>query len=444
MVEVITRKNVNLKINPKTNSEEILGTFISNDYYDRVIEDDCDLYAWNTTGENNEDNLIFKFRKNVFTKEEQDAAYAGLREAAVESQNRGMAAGPRGNMLGATGRGGRDWVTPYHHDILEFLVTENNPLMQDETIESIRAKHKAGVAKDETRGQVWLRSEVCKHYPEYHGWFDKWVDGLHNLSKAEQIAEATNVIENYISETNYAQSVMSGIAGYFDRYPRIPYGRATSYTEKHLDQFALCYPYLQKLNSQFRELIPNRWKAQREYADKLDPRFLISDTVFTTLTVNHNWRTACHRDAGDLTAGFSNICGVTGPEGKGWRGGQFILPEYNIAINLQPGDMLLVNNHEGIHANDELIGDDNDRMTIVAYFREKMVTLKSWEYENLRKQFVDERRLNKAHPLQRPLWNGVSAGMWESEEWADYLAAHNMVDEDGLVAKKSTIESFFS
>jgi hypothetical protein len=444
MVEIITRKNVNLKINPKTNTEEILGTFISKDYYDRVIEEDCDLYAWNTTGENNEDNLIFKFRKNIFTKEEQDAAYAGLREAAVESQNRGMAAGPRGNMLGATGRGGRDWVTAYHHDILEFLVTENNPFLQNKTIESIRAEHKAGVAKEETRGQVWLRSEVCKHYPEYHGWFDKWVDGLHNLSKAEQIAEATNVIENYISETNYAQSVMSGIAGYFDRYPRIPYGRATSYTEKHLDQFALCYPYLQKLNSQFRELIPNRWKAQKAYADKLDPRFLISDTVFTTLTVNHNWRTACHRDAGDLTVGFSNICGVTSPEGKGWRGGQFILPEYNIAINLQPGDMLLVNNHEGIHANDELIGDDNDRMTIVAYFREKMITLRSWEYENLRKQFVDDRRLNKSHPLQRPLWNGVSADMWKSEEWASYLADHNMVDEDGLVKKKSTIEGFFS
>jgi hypothetical protein len=248
------------------------------------------------------------------------------------------------------------------------------------------------------------------------------------MPREDQIKEAIFIEKKYVSETNYAQTVMSGIAGYFDRYPRIPYGRATSYTEKYYDKFALCYPYLHKLNSQFAELIPNRWKAQNEQANKLDPRFCIDGTVFTTLTVNHNWRTACHRDAGDFTRGFSNICGVTGPEGKGWRGGQFILPEYRIAINLQPGDMLLVNNHEGIHGNDELIGDDNDRMTIVAYFREKMIELKSWDYENLRKQFVDERRLNKDHKLQRPLWNGVSEDMWKQQEWYDYMDKHNIVD----------------
>ena len=90
------------------------------------------------------------------------------------------------------------------------------------------------------------------------------------------------------------------------------------------------------------------------------------------------------------------------------------------------------------------LGDgDNDRLTIVAYFREKMLDLKSWEYESLRRQFVDERRLNKDHPLQRPLWNGVSEGMWASAEWEAYLKAHNMKDEDGLVGNQNSLESFF-
>ena len=419
MVEVLVRQ--------KIDSEETLGTFIDSKYYDRVIDSDCDLYAWNQLGENNEDNIIFKYRKNVFTKEEQDAAYAGLREAASESQNRGLAAGPRGDMLGATGRGGRDWVTAEQEDILSYLGRPINVIDNGETIETIKEKHKVS-NKEETRGRVWLRSEVTKAYPEYHGWFEKWLGDVVTMPRQEQIKEAAFVEKKYVSETNYAQTVMSGIAGYFDRYPRIPYGRATSYTEKNYDKFALSYPYLHKLNSQFAELIPNRWKAQNDQANKLDPRFRIDGTVFTTLTVNHNWRTACHRDAGDLTTGFSNICGVTGPEGKGWRGGEFILPEYRIAINLQPGDMLLVNNHEGIHGNDELVGDDNDRMTIVAYFREKMVELKSWDYEQLRKQYIDERRMNKAHPLQRNLWNGVSPNMWTNQEWYDYMEKHNMPD----------------
>lgn len=433
MVEVLVR--------PKINSDEVLGTFVGNNYYDRVIQDDCDLYAESIDGTLTEDNIIFKFRKNIFTKEECDSAYAGLRAAATESQNRGMAAGPRGDQLGQEGRGHRDWVTPEQIEILSFLARPTNTFDDGTTIETIRESHKSS-SKEETRGQVWLRSEVTKKYPEYHGWFDKWLVGIHNFSRQEQKNEAQYIIDNYISDTNYAQSVMSGIAGYFDRYPRIPHGRACAYNEKNPEKFALSYPYLHKLNDQFRKLIPGRWNAQNEQANKLDNRFRIDGTVFTTLTVNHNWRTACHRDAGDLTTGFSNICGITGPEGKSWKGGQFILPEYRIAINLQPGDMLLVNNHEGIHGNDELIGEDNDRMTIVAYFREKMVDLKSYDYEMLRKQYVEDRRTNKNHKLHRPLWNGVSPAMWEDKEWYDYMKSHNMEDPYKKVAAAS-LDSFF-
>ncbi len=434
MVEVLVRK--------KIDSEETLGSFITcADYADRIINDDCDLYAESIDGKISEDNVIFRFRKNVFTKEEMDMAYAGLRDAATESQNRGMAAGPRGDQLGAEGRGNRDWVTPEQTEILSFLARPLNTFDDGTTIETIREYHKKG-SKDETRGQVWLRSTVTKKYPEYHGWFDKWVAGIHNLSREEQIAEAQYVIDNYISETNYAQSVMSGIAGYFDRYPRIPHGRVCAYNEKNPEKFKLAFPYLNKLNDQFRELLPIRWGNQRREADKLDKRFLVDETVFTTLTVNHNWRTACHRDAGDLHEGFSNICGITGPEGKGWKGAEFLLPEYRIAINLQPGDMLLVNNHGGIHGNDALLGDDNDRLTLVCYFREKMVDLKSWDYEMLRKQFVDERRTNKEHKFQRPLWNGVSPGMWDDQEWFDYMKKHNMPDPYAKEAAAS-LDAFF-
>jgi hypothetical protein len=236
---------------------------------------------------------------------------------------------------------------------------------------------------------------------------------------------------------------MSGIAGYFDRYPRIPYGRECAYTEKHPDKFALSFPYLNKLSQKFEEMLPIRYAAQRREADKLDKRFLVSDTVFTTLTVNHNWRTACHRDAGDLHEGFSNICGITGPDGKGWRGAEFMLPEYRIAINLQPGDLLLVNNHGGIHANDALDETyDNDRLTLVSYFREKMVDLGPWDYEQLRKKYVEDRRHNKEHKYARPLWNGVSPGMWDEAEWFDYMKANNMKDPYAKIAAAS-LDAFF-
>lgn len=447
----------------KIDCENLLGTYVDESHYKVVIQEDTDCYmpplcdpltkadcgmkeCEDCDKGNDELRIAFKFRKNFFTKEECDQAYAGLREAAVESQNRGLAAGPRGEMLNTNGRGGRDWVTPYQQEILDFLMDDGASLFDDTSVESIRAKYNNPRYKpvDETRGIVWLRSEVTKVYPEYHGWFDKWVDGLSNKPKEEVREEAKMVAEKWASTTNYAKSVFSGVAGWYDRYPRIPYGRATSYTEKHPELFKLAYPFLQSLNRGYKELLPWRWGNQKEAADKLDPRFLVPGTVFTTITVNKTFRTACHRDAGDLDSGLSNLLVL----GSGdYTGGYLVFPEYRIAVDVRPGDLLLVNNHEIIHGNTPIVLNNPDdpaceRISVVCYFREKMLELKSYDYEVLRKQFVDERRLNKAHRLQRPLWNGVSPGMWESQEWYDYLHAHSMKDPYGK-AEVATLEDFF-
>lgn len=441
--------------------EHMLGTFPDESHYDILVEEDTDCYLppicdlaqkANCGGEgcetcdkgNDELRIAFKFRKNYFSKEEQKSCYQALREAAAESQNRGIAAGPRGDMLGAEGRGGRDWVTSYQLEILDFLLNQGAKIIDDTSIASIREKYKNGDPKDsdETRGQVWLRSEVCKVYPEYHDWFDKWVDGLSNKPDEMVREEAKMVAEKWISTTNYAKTVWSGVAGWYDRYPRIPYGRATSYTEKNLEKFKGCYSFLQSLNRGFKELLPWRWGNQKAAADKLDPRFLVPETVFTTITVNKSFRTACHRDAGDLNEGLSNLLVLGDGE---YTGGYLVFPQVRIAVNVRPGDLLLVNNHEVIHGNTPIIlnHENAERISIVCYFREKMLELKSWEYENLRRQYVDERRLNKQHKHWRPLWNGITPGMWDEEEWLEYLEKHNMIDEDGKVSRKNTVESFF-
>jgi hypothetical protein len=54
--------------------------------------------------------------------------------------------------------------------------------------------------------------------------------------------------------------------------------------------------------------------------------------------------------------------------------------------------------------------------------------------------------LNKEHPLWKKLWNGVSPGMWEEQEWYDYL--RNKLGEEDLAkyhpnAVKADIDEFF-
>jgi len=424
--------------------DDLLGQFLDERHYDTLVERDADVYAYTKLTKNNlddEHNVVAIFRKNFFTKKEQLGAYEGLAEAAQPSQNRGLAAGPKGEKLQ-----NRDWVTIEQEQILQFLMKcERLPTRED--IEVIRARAKTMM---DTRGHVWLSSKK----PD--GWtFDSWVNGLlHDISKVNQIEvedvrEEARRVWGWTSDTTYANPVDSGIAGWFDRYPRIPYGRPTAYTFHNYERFKFSYPFLQHLSKAFSEFLPVRHAAQYECIQKLDPSFYVPGTVFTTITVNKNFRTAAHRDAGDLHTGFSNLT-VVAKDGD-YEGGYLIVPELRAAFNIRPGDLLLINNHEYIHGNTPIVPkkgnvENFERISLVCYFREKMLELGSRAYEDQRYNFVESRRANKKHGLWREGWNGVSEDMWESQEWFDYLKKHGgqaMLDQYHPKKDGSSLEALF-
>lgn len=421
----------------KVDCEHLLGQFLDESHFDTVINEDTDCFFQNE----DDSNIAFKFRKNYFSKEQQDAAYAGLREAATQTQNRGLAAGPKGEKCG-----GREWVTEFQLRAIDYLKKQaENSVIQvnvKEEIESLRARYEN---EETSRGLVWLNAKVKEDEFDFETWLKKVV----KMPIKERKNEARGVEETYISDTTYANVVFSGIAGWFDRYPRIPYGRATAYTQHSYDKFKLAFPFLQTLDRGFAELLPTRHAAQREAADKIDPAFLVPETVFTTITVNKTFRTAAHRDAGDFSNGLSNLL-VLSNNGN-YTGGYLILPEVRIAINVRPGDLLLVNNHEYIHGNTPIEMQDEiaERVSLVCYLREKMLELGSKEYEDHRFNYVECRRKNKEHRLQRRLWNGISEGMWDESEWYDYLeknGGRKMVERYHPKAyeKISTLEDLFA
>jgi hypothetical protein len=428
--------------NQKHDMSHMLGQFPDESHYDLLIEEDTDVYMPEVPGHPeltySEERIVLKFRKNYFSKEQQDQAYIGLREAATETQNRGLAAGPRAEKLG-----NREWVTEYEYDILDYFVNPNANLFGADPIEEIRASHKNKKPSPSNRNNVWGISAVKKD----NFVFEEWVEATQKLSEAEMIAEANRVIKKYVCATTYANGVMSGIAGWFDRYPRIPFGRATSYTAREPEKFAMAYPFLQSLAQGFKDLLPWRYNNQMEAAKKLDPRFLVPETPFTTVTVNKSFRTACHYDAGDLTAGLSNLLTLT--NNGNYKGCHLVAPEYRVAVNPRPGDLLLINNHEVMHGNTqiELLDEEAERISLVVYFREKMLELGSKEYEDTRYDFVEHRKNDKEHPEQRPLWNGVSAGMWESKEWYDFcerkLGRDEMLKYHPDAKEQQSLEEFF-
>ena len=443
MVKVIVAKD-------KLDCERLLGHFVDESHYDVLVEEDTDCYlpaecsALASDCDKNcsncdkglyETKIAFKFRKNYFSQEEQDAAYAGLRDAAVSSQNRGLAAGPKGASCG-----GRDWVTEFQLQVIDLFKKEpENSVVKiniKEEVDNLREKYSN---IESTRGLVWLGAKVKEDNFEFEAWLKKVV----KVDVKERKEWTNGVEERYISDTTYANPVFSGIAGWFDRYPRIPYKRATSYTQNSYDKFKMAFPFLQTLSKGFKELLPWRFSNQMEAAKKIDERFLVPETPFTTITVNKTFRTACHRDAGDFAEGLSNLL-VLSNNGN-YSGGYLVFPEVRVAVNVRPGDLLLVNNHEVIHGNTPIVLNDDvaERISLVCYLREGMLEKGSYEYENLRYKFVEERRKDKSHPLRKgPLWNGISENMWKSQEWFDYMKKHEMEDpyaEDSV----STLEGFF-
>lgn len=393
--------------------EKLLGTFLDDSHYDILIQEDCDVYKPIPATDKNpnlEDYLLLKFRKGVFSSEMQETAYQSLREAAGESQNRGIAAGPRTEKST-----GRDWVTLLQEKVLETLSGTMTTVTSDNPVDDMYVKYKSSTEAG-SRGSVWLTQKRPKDFD-----FDVWAHSVKNLSPNERLGEVEKIYD-WISDTSYANPVNSGIAGYFDRYPRIPYCRTTSYSTNHNDKFEAAIPFIERISDLFKELIPGRWKVQNTEVSKLDPSFRIGNSAYTTITVNKTYRTAAHRDAGDLKEGFGNLSVVS--NGVPYTGAYLAFPEFRAAVDVQPGDVIMMDVHE-VHGNTP-IGGEGERISVVCYMREKMADCKTKAYEDARYNFVENRRLNNKHPLWHERWNGVSKGMWETQEWYKYLVDNGL------------------
>ena len=173
-----------------------------------------------------------------------------------------------------------------------------------------------------------------------------------------------------ISTTAYAKSVASGVIGYMDRYPRIPYCRATALTYEFFQEYKKTLPYIRYISAMFKKYVPEKYNKQKEYWEKINKDFKIDNTVFTTITVNKNFRTACHFDKGDYKDGFGNLAVIE--YGK-YNGSYTVIPKYGIAVDVRNCDICFFDVHE-LHGNTELKTKGMaERISIVCYTREKMI-----------------------------------------------------------------------
>ena len=186
--------------------------------------------------------------------------------------------------------------------------------------------------------------------------------------------------------SNYVQS---GIIGYFDRYDRNQLGkgkgiptipcRTTKFTKEFVEKWDKCIPFIEEIDKQFSIHIPDKYKIQLDRAS-LTKEFQIKNTAFSTITINLNYRTALHKDKGDLPEGFGNLIVLEGDKcgdnKKAYKGGYTGFPQYKVAVDVRTGDFLAMDVHE-FHCNTEMIGDNFSRLSLVSYLRKNMIKCKN-------------------------------------------------------------------
>ena len=174
-----------------------------------------------------------------------------------------------------------------------------------------------------------------------------------------------------VSTTSRGRVTPSFVAGYSDRSPRFPYCRQTAYTARYPERLQALVPCLRVISQLLQTHVPARYVAQAAVVARTVPEFIITGTVFTTLTVNRNWQTAVHRDVGDLKTGFGAMACFRAGD---YAGGYYVMPQFRVAVDLYAGDVVLSDVHEW-HGNTPLHGNPKayERITMVCYYRERMV-----------------------------------------------------------------------
>lgn len=228
----------------------------------------------------------------------------------------------------------------------------------------------------------------------------KMLQTLKMKSDNRGLASGTKRVNAGGSRTR-SMPIHSGVMGAMDPAPNRNYCRLTHYTREHVDKWEGTFPLLRAITGHFKQQVPDRFNAQNARAQNTHTEWVVPGTPFTTITINNSYSTGVHTDKGDLDEGFS--CLAVGRRGA-YTGGYLTFPEYRVAVNMQHGDLILMDAHEW-HGNTKMIcacgevlsaGPCNvclsERISVVCYYRTEMAKCESMSKEDAKRSAWAESR----------------------------------------------------
>jgi hypothetical protein len=365
-----------------TNKEtsNLEGQWIDESYMKHpLINFNVDVYYRDDDGS---EKLLLKYRKNSISNSLIRTGWRSYKDLAKPSRGRGASAGPidtqgtywKKRTIINTNKWSTGYLKPEGNKMKDELDKLSIGELQDKFNE-LEIKYDEDIFND--------KDKIIFSIVEKLGGFSR-------MKVNNQVA--SNPIGFYESSTNFC---------------KLPC-RLTHFTRTNFDKFNEGLPFIQKIDSMFQKLIPDSYEKQITQANK-KPHLKIPDTAFSTITINRNFRTALHRDAGDYKAGFGNLTVIE--RGK-YHGGYTIFPQFGVAVDVRNGDFLAMDVHQW-HSNtsiyetveDKAFNEKMDpafkdnpevgtvgiynkytRLTFVCYLREKIINCP----DNIQEEFLKE------------------------------------------------------
>jgi len=261
-----------------------------------------------------------------------------------------------------------------------------------------------------------------------------------------------------VSKMRVNNVVASGVLGFYESTAFLDAAcRMTGYTRKSLKNYMHGIPFIQAIDAQFRKLIPAAHAKQLAVAKK-HPMYRIDGTAFSTVTVNLNFRTALHKDAGDYKDGFGNLSVI---EWGKYHGAITMFPRFRVGFDVRSGDFLAMDVHEW-HTNSPLVETKEDReynkilpdvrtrdpdtgvvgsdklcqrLTFVCYFREKLVNCEEAKTRAYYKREGFDLAEETKKARQASIANLPIPGYTGTLEEAEYAMEHTPAGASAKLAK---------
>jgi len=413
------------------------GKFPTEDDYDEVIDEDCNVFL-------PDGSLAVVFRKGAIkslaslTPKSEDYRYWKWASRSLLSDQRGSAAGKElvTNVEIRVTQGQKEFfnvATKKEISLEEALAlasnttptvttyfvgkTETDGLVDLEEVEKWDSLVRKKSTPPKERAEAIAKRNAAKL-----AWFDCWLRTIWDKSE-DKVAAAKAAKKRYVTASPRGNKAYSAVFGTITRSGRTPFGRLTAPTLAKWEEFQEQKKVFHEVNDLLKEHMPERWELlNNRFSQVADERYNLFGTVFTSFTINYNFQVARHIDGANSDKGMAVLSALDNGSFKGF---EFVMHPLRLAFNLRHGDLFIGDNNEIEHSITAMreASADAESITFVFYSKDAVLGLDSLECETCRREFMEF--LAENHPelgTGEAKWNGSAPGMWGSSLWDEYKA----------------------